>query len=272
MERLIQRFHQQCTHIEAKDRHIAALQQQLQHIGAAAANSPPVPAVRGSSYLSPATFSFLAHLDRSVALSAFIRPLISILLIRLPDFTVVDANLQHQTETGWPTTAITNKSLSWSCSSTRQPTHDMSHMCPLVKRVEPLATTGSGAGLRVRRVHQYPGSGRSLKELVAGRKQRAEMLWRFYRPDGCLMETPCTAWLAAREGRDEASGEVTLAPAGFVFLAAETADVVKVDEWQAADGDSGVSAGLKLPHLRAKWKCKCLVGSGGLGVDTQIIA
>ena len=272
MERLVHSFHRHCTDIELRDRHIAALQQRLAQVGAASTHSPPPNMGRplssagaASSPLSPPTFSFLSRLDSSAALRVFIRPLISLLLIRLPDFVVVDANQQHELETGWPTAAIVNKSLSWSCSKQpRKHDHDLSYMCPLVKKIEPPLPHAHDGSRLVRRVHQYPSSGSRLKELLGGMQQRAELLWRFYRPDGGLYETPCTAWLAARESRDESSGEVVVAPAGFVCMAAATADVVKVDEWDSA---GTADARLRLPLLRgAELKCKCFVY--GNGVDT----
>ena len=239
MERLVQRFHRHCTEVELRDRHIAALHQQLRLVGSDATQRPPPPSssLPSSQALSPTTFSFLSHLDYSASLNVFVRPLISLLLIRLPGYLLVDANSQHALETGWPSSSICNRSLAWTLSKDEYK-QDVS---PLVKKVERLPHDG---GLQVKSVIQYPGNGKHLKDLVQGEKQTVAMTFRFYRPDGRLYETPCTAWLAAKESRNVDSGDVVVEPAGFVVLAAATAEALQVEDLQGP----GRTRALRLPE------------------------
>ena len=153
----------------------------------------------------------------------FVRPLLSLLLIAVPTYQLVDVNAVHEEETGWQSSAITNKLIAWSLSKDEL----KADVSPLVKKVE---RSDDDGGVRLRRINQYPGSGRALMELLQGERQKADLHWRFFKPDGAVWEVPCTSWLAARERRHEEEGAVLPDSAGYVMLAMASRDAVKIDD------------------------------------------
>ena len=234
MERLVQLLNDPSVAGQLKDRHLRAMQQQLQLIRASStslststhstptppgtAQPPPLPS------LFPSTFSFLSRWDCSAVLSSFIRPLVSLLLVSMPEYVVVDVNAQHQLDTGWEAASIINKLLAWSLSKD----DEKADVSPLVKKAE---REGSDGALRLKRVHQYPGSGRLLRELLSGSRQKADIRWRFYRPGGQLWETPCTCWLAAKDASSRSDdGQDHCCLPGYVIIAAASQDAIRVDD------------------------------------------
>ena len=233
MERLAQLFDNASVASRLKDRHIHALQAQLQLLTEASTSShthtrslPGPDGTQAPAFpsLSPSTFSFLSRLDCSTVLSSFVRPLISLLLVSMPDYLVVDVNAQHATDTGWSAASITNKMIAWSLSKDAS----KSDVSPLIKKEERQEESGA---VRLRRVKQYPGSGQLLRGLLHGSRQKVDMHFRFYRPDGQLWETPCTCWLAAEEPRRVGDGRALCGPPGFVIIAAASQEAVRVDDW-----------------------------------------
>ena len=239
LQQLQRLFHTACETNEVKDREIARLQQRLQHLQPAERGAEEETALvsrcacyRPTSAASGAisatvdcdaasTFSFMSRLDASAALRVYIRPLVSQLLVSVPEYRVVDVNAQHETGSGWRSSAILNTLIAWSHSTQL----DRSDVCPLLKKVE---RDHSGA-LRCSKVRQYPSSSLQFRQLLRGDRDRADFPWRIYRPDGRLYEAPSTMCMAGRERRNADDGSIAVT-SQFILVTSNWDDAIMVDD------------------------------------------
>jgi hypothetical protein len=206
----------------------------------------------GASCRSPLpSLTFLSSTGLSSPSSSIrlvIRPLVSLLLLSLPFFRILDVNAQHEVESGWPTSQLLHRLFVWKQGQNPakadhrfrslfvwKDSLDSSEedFAPLVHQMG--TRLQKGGELAPPRVVQYESSKREVREVLLGNKPKCDCVWRLQKGDGCVYETQVSFWLGARDGqslvRDEGERQMQTQPiSGYLLVAVAYQNAIRMDD------------------------------------------